>query len=128
MLADAQSYNDICGTTNNSWDLTRSPGGSSGGEAATLAAGLSALGAGSDIAGSLRNPAHYCGVYGHKPTWGLISTRGHAPPGIMTLDIWQDSQINDRGDHMSTGPSCVAPVMGPCRGARALPKDRAPQV
>src|SRR6202035_801197 len=61
-----------------------SPGGSSGGEAATLAAGLSGLGAGSDIAGSLRNPAHYSGVYGHKPTWGLISTRGHAPPGILT--------------------------------------------
>ena len=76
MLADAQSYNDIYGTTNNPWDPTRSPGGSSGGEAATLAAGLSALGAGSDIAGSLRNPAHYSGVYGHKPTWGLISTRG----------------------------------------------------
>ena len=84
MLADAQSYNDIYGTTNNPWDPTRSPGGSSGGEAVTLAAGLSALGAGSDIAGSLRNPAHYCGVYAHKPTWGLISTRGHAPPGIMT--------------------------------------------
>jgi amidase len=84
MLADAQSYNDIYGTTNNPWDPTRSPGGSSGGEAATLAAGLSALGAGSDIAGSLRNPAHYSGVYGHKPTWGLISTRGHAPPGIIT--------------------------------------------
>ena len=79
MLADAQSYNDIYGTTNNPWDPTRSPGGSSGGEAATLAAGLSALGAGSDIAGSLRNPAHYSGVYGHKPTWGLISTRGHRP-------------------------------------------------
>ena len=84
MLADAQSFNDIYGTTNNPWDPARSPGGSSGGEAATLAAGLSVLGAGSDIAGSLRNPAHYCGVYGHKPTWGLISTRGHAPPGIMT--------------------------------------------
>ena len=84
MLGDAQSYNDIYGTTNNPWDATRSPGGSSGGEAAALAAGLSALGAGSDIAGSLRNPAHYCGVYAHKPTWGLISTRGHAPPGIMT--------------------------------------------
>ena len=84
MLADAQSYNDIYGTTNNPWDPTRSPGGSSGGEAATLAAGLSGLGAGSDIAGSLRNPAHYCGIYGHKPTWGLISTRGHAPPGIVT--------------------------------------------
>jgi amidase len=84
MLADAQSYNDIYGTTNNPWDPTRSPGGSSGGEAASLAAGLSGLGVGSDIAGSLRNPAHYSGVYGHKPTWGLISTRGHAPPGIMT--------------------------------------------
>jgi amidase len=84
MLADAQSHNEIYGTTNNPWDPMRSPGGSSGGEAATLAAGLSALGAGSDIAGSLRNPAHYSGVYGHKPTWGLISTRGHAPPGIMT--------------------------------------------
>src|SRR6516165_5466581 len=84
MLADAQSYNDIYGTTNNPWDPTRSPGGSSGGEAAALAAGLSALGAGSDIAGSLRNPAHYSGVYGHKPSWRLISTRGHAPPGIMT--------------------------------------------
>jgi amidase len=83
MLADAQSYNDIYGTTNNPWDRTRSPGGSSGGEAATRAAGLSALGVGSDIAGSLRNPAHYSNVYGHKP-WGLISTRGHAPPGIMT--------------------------------------------
>jgi amidase len=84
MLADAQSYNEIYGTTNNPWDTARSPGGSSGGEAAALAAGLSALGAGSDIAGSLRNPAHYCGVYGHKPTWGLISTRGHAPPGVLT--------------------------------------------
>ena len=84
MLGDAQSYNDIYGTTNNPWDVTRSPGGSSGGEAATLAAGISALGAGSDIAGSLRNPAHYCGVYAHKPTWGLISTRGHAPPGVVT--------------------------------------------
>src|SRR5271155_5931194 len=84
MLADAQSYNDIYGTTNNPWDRTRSPGGSSGGEAAALAAGLSALGAGSDIAGSLRNPAHYCGIYGHKPSWGVIPNRGHGPPGIVT--------------------------------------------
>jgi amidase len=84
MLADSQSYNDIYGTTNNPWDLACGPGGSSGGEAATLAAGLSALGAGSDIAGSLRNPAYYCGIYGHKPSWGLIPTRGHGPPGIVT--------------------------------------------
>lgn len=84
MLADSQSFNDIYGTTNNPWDMTRGPGGSSGGEAATLAAGMSALGAGSDIAGSLRNPAHYCGIYGHKPSWGLIPTRGHGPPGVVT--------------------------------------------
>src|SRR6266403_1341883 len=84
MLADAQSYNDIYGTTNNPWDPTRSPGGSSGGEAATLAAGLSGLGAGSDIAGSLRNPAHYSGIYGHKPSWGLIPSRGHALAATVT--------------------------------------------
>jgi amidase len=84
MLMDSQSYNDIYGTTNNPWDLSRGPGGSSGGEAATLAAGMSALGAGSDIAGSLRNPAHYSGIYGHKPSWGLIPSRGHAPPGVVT--------------------------------------------
>src|SRR5438876_7477203 len=84
MLQDAQSYNEVYGTTNNPWDKARGPGGSSGGEAAALAAGLSALGAGSDIAGSLRNPAHYCGIYAHKPSWGLIPTRGHSPTGALT--------------------------------------------
>jgi amidase len=84
MLMDSQSFNDVYGTTNNPWDAARGPGGSSGGEGAALAAGLSALGAGSDIAGSLRNPAHYCGVYGHKPTWGLIPPRGHSPTGALT--------------------------------------------
>src|SRR5215468_442907 len=84
MLGDFQSYNVIYGTTNNPWDVKRSPGGSSGGAAAALAAGLTGLEAGSDIGSSLRNPAHYCGIYAHKPTFGLISTRGHAPPGIMT--------------------------------------------
>src|SRR5712692_6638486 len=84
MLQDSQSYNEVYGTTNNPWDAARNPGGSSGGEAAALAAGLSGLGAGSDIAGSLRNPAHYCGVYAHKPSWGLIPTRGHSPTGAWT--------------------------------------------
>src|SRR6266404_5068042 len=84
MLQDAQSYNEVYGTTNNPWDAARGPGGSSGGEAAALSAGLSALGAGSDIAGSLRNPAHYCGIYAHKPSWGLIPTRGHSPAGLLT--------------------------------------------
>lgn len=76
-LADFQSYNDVYGTTNNPWDLTRGPGGSSGGSAAALAAGLSALELGSDIGGSIRNPAAYCGVYGHKPTFGIVPKRGH---------------------------------------------------
>ena len=84
MLQDSQSYNEVYGATNNPWDMARGPGGSSGGEAAALAAGLSALGAGSDIAGSLRNPAHYCGIFAHKPTWGLIPTRGHSPAGALT--------------------------------------------
>src|SRR5689334_16297914 len=80
-LADYQSYNDVYGTTNNPWDTTRSPGGSSGGSAAALAAGLTGFEAGSDIGSSIRNPAHYCGVFGHKPTWGVVSPRGHALPG-----------------------------------------------
>ena len=87
-LADYQSYNEIYGTTNNPWDLTRAPGGSSGGSAAALAAGLTGLEAGSDIGSSIRNPAHYCGVFGHKPTWGIVSPRGHAVLGnVATTDI-----------------------------------------
>lgn len=81
LLADWQSYNDIYGTTNNPWDLKRAPGGSSGGSAVALATGMSALEIGSDIGASIRNPAHYCGVYGHKPTWGVVSTRGQHLPG-----------------------------------------------
>lgn len=76
-LADFQSYNPIYGTTNNPWNLERIPGGSSGGSAAAMAAGFSALEAGSDIGGSIRNPAHFCGVYGHKPTWGIVPMAGH---------------------------------------------------
>ncbi len=83
---DVQSYNPIFGVTNNPWDLTRSPGGSSGGSAAALAAGLTGLELGSDIGGSIRNPAHYCGVYGHKPTFDIVPLRGHipGPPGALT--------------------------------------------
>src|SRR6266478_7496053 len=83
-LADYQSYNAIYGTTNNPWDLSRAPGGSSGGSAAALAAGLTGLEAGSDIGSSIRNPAHYCGVFGHKPTWGIVPPRGQALPGRVS--------------------------------------------
>src|SRR6185312_4145358 len=88
MLADWQSYNAIYGTTSNPWDTSRTPGGSSGGSAAALAAGLTGLEAGSDIGSSLRNPAHYCGVYAHKPSWGVVSPRGHALGGrVSATDI-----------------------------------------
>jgi amidase len=82
-LADWQTFNEIYGTTNNPWDVTRVPGGSSGGSAAALAAGLTGLDAGSDIGASIRNPPHYCGVYGHKPTYGIVSPRGQALPGVV---------------------------------------------
>jgi len=81
LLADWQSFNDVSGTTSNPWDPNLVPGGSSGGSAAALAAGLTGLELGSDIGGSIRNPAHYCGVFGHKPTMGLVSNRGPDRPG-----------------------------------------------
>jgi amidase len=77
---DIQTFNAVYGTTNNPWDLARAPGGSSGGSAAALAAGLTPLELGSDIGGSIRNPAHFCGVYGHKPSYAIVSDRGHIPP------------------------------------------------
>ena len=80
-LHDWQSYNPIYGTTNNPWDLKRSPGGSSGGSAAALAAGLGYLSVGTDAAGSIRLPAHFCGIYGHKPTLDLVSSKGSLPSG-----------------------------------------------
>ncbi|MEO2173510.1 MAG: amidase [bacterium] len=87
-LGDFQSYNPIYGATGNPWDTTRTPGGSSGGSAASLAAGFSALEAGSDIGGSIRNPAHFCGVYGHKPTYGIIPMQGHElVAGIPEADL-----------------------------------------
>ena len=81
-LADWQSFNEIYGTTNNPWDVSLSPGGSSGGSAVALAAGLTGIEAGSDIGASIRNPAHYCGVFGHKPTYQAIASRGQAMPGV----------------------------------------------
>ena len=90
-LADFQSYNAIYGTTNNPHNLDCIPGGSSGGAAAALAAGFTGLELGSDIGGSIRNPAHYCGVFGHKPTWGTLPMRGHSleddvsPPDISVI-------------------------------------------
>ena len=74
--------NDLYGATNNPWDLKRSPGGSSGGAAAALAAGLTALDIGVDFGGGVRNVAHFCGVFGHKPTFGITNLVGNVMPGI----------------------------------------------
>lgn len=82
---DVQTYNDVYGTTNNPWDVSRSPGGSSGGTAVSLATGMSALDLGSDIGGSIRNPAHYTGIYGHKPSFGIVPRKRVKLPGLMAL-------------------------------------------
>jgi amidase len=100
-LSDGQSANPLYGRTVNPWDTARTPGGSSGGSAAALAAGLSALEIGSDIASSIRNPAHFCGVFGHKPTYGICPARGHS----IVVDA-QDADIN-----------CIGPL---ARGADDL--------
>lgn len=84
MAADWQSFNPLYGATNNPWDAGRTPGGSSGGAAAALAVGVTPLEIGSDIGGSLRVPASFCGVFSHKPTWGLVSQVGHVPPAPGT--------------------------------------------
>jgi amidase len=95
-LADWQSYNDVFGTTNNPWDLGRTPGGSSGGSASALAAGFVPLELGSDIGGSLRAPAHFCGVFSHKPTLDLVPQRGSGPPQTPAIPV--------RGDLSVIGP------------------------
>ncbi|MFB9833611.1 amidase [Actinoallomurus acaciae] len=92
-LQDIQSFNEIYGTTNNPWDHGRTAGGSSGGSAAALASGFGALSIGSDLAGSLRTPAHFCGVYAHKPTLGLAATRGMVPPPAPALPTELDLAV-----------------------------------
>ena len=92
-LADWQSYNEIYGTTNNPFDLGRTPGGSSGGSSAALAAGYGPLSLGSDIGGSLRVPAFHCGVYAHKPTYNMVPVRGHTPPPFPPLPLDRDLAV-----------------------------------
>ena len=92
-LQDIQSLNEIYGTTNNPWDHDRTPGGSSGGSAAALASGFGALSIGSDLGGSLRTPAHFCGIYAHKPTLGLAATRGMVAPPAPPLPVHLDLAV-----------------------------------
>jgi amidase len=92
-LGDVQSYNEIYGTTNNPYDLGRTPGGSSGGSSAALAAGFGPLSLGSDLGGSLRVPAFYCGIFAHKPTLALVPSRGHVPPPLPPLPVDGDMGV-----------------------------------
>ncbi len=108
---DSQSFNEVYGTTNNPWDPTRTPGGSSGGAAAALAAGFTPLDIGSDIGGSIRVPAHFCGVYGHKPTWGIVSDLGHipGPPGqLATTDLGVLGPMARSAEDLALGLSLLA--------------------
>ncbi len=87
---DIQTYNDIFGTTNNPWALDRTPGGSSGGAAAAVATGFTSFELGTDIGGSVRVPSHCCGVYGLKPSYGIVPQRGyldHVGGGASDVDI-----------------------------------------
>ena len=95
-LSDWQSYNPVYGTTNNPWDVKRTPGGSSGGSAAALAAGFVPLELGSDIGGSLRAPAHFCGIFAHKPSLDLVPQRGAGYPDTPAIPV--------RGDMAVAGP------------------------
>ncbi|OSC61656.1 amidase [Streptomyces sp. 4F] len=92
-LQDVQTFNEIYGTTNNPWDHRRTSGGSSGGSAAALASGFGALSIGSDLAGSLRTPAHFCGIYAHKPTLGLAASRGMVLPPGPALPVEHDLAV-----------------------------------
>jgi amidase len=85
---DTETNNELFGTTNNPWALDRTVGGSSGGSAAAVAAGLSSCDLGTDIGGSIRIPSHYCGVYGLKPSFGVVPQLGYlSHPGSGRIDV-----------------------------------------
>jgi amidase len=111
MSSDLQSYNDVYGTTNNPWNVERTCGGSSGGASAAVAAGLTPLELGSDIGGSIRTPSHFNGVFGHKPSFGIVSYRGHLPPGegvISEGDLSVVGPIGTRPDDLEKALDILA--------------------
>ena len=88
--AETETHNELFGTTNNPWDLSRSVGGSSGGSAAAVAAGMTSCDLGTDIGGSVRIPSHYCGTYALKPSLGVVPQRGylsHVGAGRVDADM-----------------------------------------
>jgi amidase len=127
-LLDIQTYNEIYGVTRNPWDSTRTPGGSSGGAAAALAAGLTGLEVGSDIGGSIRNPAHFCGVFGHKPTFDIVGSNGLSqPPAVAGSDLAVAGPLARSAEDLDLA---LRLLVGPGRLNRAvrieLPEQRRP--
>lgn len=127
-LADWQSFNEIYRDTVNPWDTSRTPGGSSGGAAAALAAGLCGLEIGSDIGGSIRVPAHCCGVYGHKPTYGIVPLRGHAfTPNDADPDIMVAGPLARRAGDLRLALDLIAGADPEAPGAWRLDLPEEPR-
>ena len=135
LLMAWESDNLLYGRTNNPWDLSRTAGGSSGGEAAAIAAGCSAAGVGSDGGGSIREPAHFCGICGLKPTPGRIPTTGHYPVsagpfallgvvGPMARNVGDLKLLFEVMQGPDDGDAQFAPVPLRWPGAEALRKIR----
>lgn len=125
-LNDVQTYNTIYGRTSNPHDLTRTPGGSSGGSAAALAAGFSALEFGGDIGGSIRTPAHCCGVFGHKATLGGIPAipLGYGP--IRRADIVVKGPLARCAQDLELAMRLVCHVAGPEKRALTMQLPECP--
>ena len=121
--SDFQTYNPVHGVTNHPRDARLSPGGSSGGGAAAIASGMTALELGSDLGGSLRWPAHACGVFALKPTWGLVSTHGSVPPPPNKI-LLRDADCLVAGPLARAAPDLAMMldvVAGPRVGPRRAP-------
>jgi amidase len=121
-----ETSNSVFGTTRNPWDTARSCGVSSGGSAAAVAAGLTGLDLGSDIGGSVRVPAHFCGVYALKPSFGLVPRQGVVPGGLADRDMWVPGPIGRSADDLELALAALAgPADDRARAWRlALPPPR----
>ena len=123
---DFQSFNEMFGATVNPWDSERVPGGSSGGAAAAVAAGLSSFEIGTDIGGSIRLPASFCGVFGHKPSWGVVPSTGyldHEAGGTIEADVNVHGPITRSADDLEMLLEVLVRKDGPLVAALAPPPD-----
>ena len=123
---DFQAFNEMFGTTVNPWDSERVPGGSSGGAAAAVAAGLSSFEIGTDIGGSIRFPASFCGVFGHKPSWGVVPSTGyldHEAGGTIEADINVPGPIARSAGDLEMLLKVLVRKDGPLVAALAPPPD-----